>query len=597
MNTTSLAAVEESKSAEEFHFRLTALRFSDGTTLQIGENDMVVIVGGNNAGKSRTLKDIHAHFTTDMHGGGNYQGLVVHSVESVHTTEISSVESWLQSEDAITDVPGASIQALGRGSRHPRSAILNWFKDSPAWRKKILGVHCIELLDTETRLSIANPAQAISFSRSDPTSNPIQRLYKDDGLEKEISDYFHEAFHMDVVVNRGDGGTIPLHCGERPIPSEGEDCVSKGYLERLIKLPLAHEQGDGMRSFLGCLLRVFVWKPFVTLLDEPEAFLHPPQARYLGSLLASKKPQGRQVVVATHSGDFLRGVLDANAQNVKIVRLNRTGNTNHPTELSSSDLRTLWTDPLLRHSNLLDGVFHDGVVLCEADTDCQFYSAVLEAVVRNQPRIRRPHLLFAHVGGKDRFRSIVPALRSLGVPIRVIADFDMLSAEHPLRVIVAGLGGDWEKIAKDFNILHAAMKGQRKELSKAEVQAEISTILASAGEVIAEADADKIRSVVKRGSPWALAKLAGKSFVPTGDATQAYQRLHTYLSKIGICIVEVGEMECFCKSIGGHGTKWVNEVMKRDLATDPELQHARDFVSSIWDSRNQVLSPASHQST
>ncbi|WP_175796059.1 ATP-dependent nuclease [Burkholderia anthina] len=580
---TELRADEDPDHTEPFHFRITALNFNDETRLEIGEDDLVVIVGGNNTGKSRTLKDIQAHFSTDMYGIGTYEGLVVRTVESSYTADLQAVESWLLSEDAITDAPGASPQLPHRGSRHPRQTALSWFASNEPWRKKILGAHCIELLDTETRLTIANPAPAISFSRGDAISNPIQQLYRDDNLETEISNFFHEAFNLDVVVNRGDGGIIPLHCGDRPIPIEGEDRVSKAYLERLIKLPLAHEQGDGMRSFLGCLLRVFVWKPFVTLLDEPEAFLHPPQARYLGALLANKKPKGRQVIVSTHSGDFLRGILDANAQNVKIVRLTRNEGTNHPIELNSAALNTLWEDPLLRHSNLLDGVFHDGVVLCEADTDCQFYSAVLEAIVRTQPRIRRPHLLFAHVGGKDRFRSIVPALRSLGVPIRVVADFDILSSEHPLRSIVTGLGGNWEEISKNFNILHSAMKAQKKELSKEDVEREIADILAKSGNVITESDAEKIRNVVKRGSPWALAKLSGKSFVPAGDATKAYQLIHAYLLQIGIRIVEVGEMECFCKSVGGHGTKWVNEVMKRDLATDSELRDAREFVASIWE--------------
>lgn len=582
MDSTPPAETEDAKLAAAFNFRLTALMFSDGTKIQIGVDDLVVIVGGNNAGKSRTLRDIQAYFSTAMFSVSEYEGLVVRSVEHEYTDDINVVETWMASQDAITDAPGAQPQTPIRGSRHPRRTALDWFRSNAPWRKQILGAHCIELLDTETRLTIANPATAISYSRGDPITNPIQKIYRDDELEAEVSNYFREAFNIDVVVNRGDGGLIPLHCGERPAPTEGEDRVSTGYLEKLVQLPLAHEQGDGMRSFLGCLLRIFVWKPFVALLDEPEAFLHPPQARYLGALLANKKPEGRQVIVATHSGDFLRGILDANSKNVKIVRLTREGNINSPIELSRADLNGLWSDPLLRHSNLLDGVFHDGVVLCEADTDCQFYSAVLETLVRAQPRVRRPHLLFAHVGGKDRFRTIVPALRCLGVPVRVVADFDILSSIQPLRDVVNGLGGNWLQVERDFNILQAAMKGQKKELSKADVRREIENILANVGETISEADAEKIRGVVKRGSPWALAKLSGKSFVPAGDATQAYHRLHTYLFQIGIRLVEVGEMECFCKTIGGHGTKWVNEALKRDLALDPEFKDARSFVSSIW---------------
>lgn len=582
MDTTTLSTTEDVKSAKAFDFHLTELKFSDGTCVQIGKDDLVVVVGGNNTGKSRTLKDVLAHFSSQNFSDREYEGLVVQSVKYQYTSDIESVEAWLSSQDAITDAPEAQPQSTVRGSRHPRSTALQWFTSNAMWRKKILGAHCIELLDTETRLSIANPAPAISYSRGDPIANPIQQIYRYDDLEAEISSYFREAFNMDVVVNRGDGGVIPLHCGERPVPTEGEDRVSRGYLEKLLQLPVAHEQGDGMRSFLGCLLRVFVWKPFVTLLDEPEAFLHPPQARYLGALLANRKAEGRQVIVATHSGDFLRGILDANSKNVKIIRLTRKENVNSPIELSRANLNGLWSDPLLRHSNLLDGVFHDGVVLCEADTDCQFYSAVFETLLRDRPRIRRPHLLFAHVGGKDRFRTIVPALRCLGVPLRVVADFDILSSIQPLQDVFSSLGGDWKQVEQDFNILQASMKRQKKELSKSDVQKEISEILSMAADVISEADAEKIRSVIKRGSPWALAKLSGKSFIPAGDATKAYQRLYAALFEVGIRIVETGEMECFCKSIGGHATKWVNEVMQRDLASDPELKEARDFVSGIW---------------
>jgi hypothetical protein len=52
---------------------------------------------------------------------------------------------------------------------------------------------------------------------------------------------------------------------------------------------------------------------------------------------------------------------------------------------------------------------------------------------------------------------------------------------------------------------------------------------------------------------------------------------------IGLWIVPVGELEGFCKSIGGHGPRWVQEVIEtKDLATDSELARARSFVANIW---------------
>ena len=58
------------------------------------------------------------------------------------------------------------------------------------------------------------------------------------------------------------------------------------------------------------------------------------------------------------------------------------------------------------------------------------------------------------------------------------------------------------------------------------------------------------------------------------------------LSQLGLFIPPVGEIERFAKTIGGHGPAWVEGVLGRDLAKDPELQAARDFVSSILGSLN-----------
>jgi len=57
----------------------------------------------------------------------------------------------------------------------------------------------------------------------------------------------------------------------------------------------------------------------------------------------------------------------------------------------------------------------------------------------------------------------------------------------------------------------------------------------------------------------------------------------------GLLIVNVGELESFCKSISKHGPAWIAEVSKRNLVADPELALARDFVESIfWPKRESL---------
>jgi hypothetical protein len=170
-------------------------------------------------------------------------------------------------------------------------------------------------------LVAANPAPSIKIT-SDAPNHPIHFLQKYDKLEITFSDYFKQAFEMDLVVHRNAGSEVPLYVGIRPIPKEGEDRVSESFLIDLEKLDLLHLQGDGMRSFVGVLLNAFISSHSILLIDEPEAFLHPPQARLMGKMIALDLPSERQLFLATHSENFLKGLLDASKDNLKIIRNN-----------------------------------------------------------------------------------------------------------------------------------------------------------------------------------------------------------------------------------------------------------------------------------
>jgi hypothetical protein len=133
----------------------------------------------------------------------------------------------------------------------------------------------VNIISTEARLTAANPANSIRLT-SEPPAHPINILQKSDELEKKFSDYFKQAFGTDLIVHRNAGNEVPLYVGEKPILEQGEDRVSESYLNNLEKLDLLHLQGDGMRSFVGVLLNTIISNHSILLIDEPEAFLHPP---------------------------------------------------------------------------------------------------------------------------------------------------------------------------------------------------------------------------------------------------------------------------------------------------------------------------------
>jgi AAA domain, putative AbiEii toxin, Type IV TA system len=558
------------------HVAITSLMFSDGTQVPIAANDVVLVVGPNNAGKSAALRAIRDKLQDASAGSP-----VLRSVEFLKVGDVAELMDWISkptSSPKNLSPSNPAIQAYGHVI-HQSQARHEWQRGDHLGGLTRWFCH---LLSADERLQMCNPPPNISLTQEGP-SHPIHVLQRDDTLEHRISLKFRRAFGVDLVVHRNAGNVVPLHVGERPTPNAGQDRVSRGYVEAIEELPTLHTQGDGMRSFAGVLLATSVGRESIMLIDEPEAFLHPPQARLLGTTLVQDKSRGRQLFIATHSTDILRGVLDSESADVRVVRIARNGSVNKVRLLSNERIKQLWGDPLLRYSHILDGLFHESVVVCEADADCRFYAAVLDAVlVGRSDDAKRPDLMFTHCGGKARLPVVIRALREVDVPVKAIADFDVLSEQEPLKAIVEALGISWAKVETDWLLVKASVDAKKPDLSTAEVRVEIDKVLAKATSNNFPATAKKeIQSILKRTSSWAHAKEVGKAFVPPGDATKACDRLLKNLLAGGLYVVEVGELEGYVRSEGGHGPKWVNAVLSRALATDTELEPARAFVLGL----------------
>ena len=132
-----------------------------------------------------------------------------------------------------------------------------------------------------------------------------------------------------------------------------------------------------MRSFASVILRLLApTTPSVLLLDEPEAFLHPPQAKLLGEIIAQNKPTEAQLFVATHSPDVLHGLITIAPENLHVLRMQRDGNVNRVLELDKELVKEVSRDPLMMQSSVMSGGFHERVIICESYADCMFYSSV-----------------------------------------------------------------------------------------------------------------------------------------------------------------------------------------------------------------------------
>jgi len=556
---------------------INQLEFSDGSIIDFEKNDIVVFVGPNNAGKSASLKESAGLLRSRNKTKNKVIKKVVTGREGTKEDLIGFLEKTSKKYyNQNNEEP--YYQGFGFNVYAPNAK--SWWDNIGTNGLGELTNLLVSTLNTEERLKIANPAGNIKLA-TDPINHPIHFLQKDDSLEYRFSDYFRQAFGQDLIVHRNAGNIVPLYVGERPVPKPGEDRVSVGYIEELEKLDLLNEQGDGMRSFVGVLLNAFISNHSIHFVDEPEAFLHPPQARLLGKMLAKDLPSKRQLFIATHSEDFLKGLLDADIKNLKIIRIQRNGLVNHVSVLHSKDIVNIWSDSLLRHSNVLNGLFHSRVVLCESDSDCRFFSAVMSAM-HDDTNIIGPDILFIHCGGKHRMPMVVKALVKLNVPLKVISDFDILNNINPLKDIFENLNGDWSTVEADWKLVKHEIELKRPELLSDDVKKEIEESLATVTERIFPKDKIlHIQKILKKASAWSEAKSVGKPFIPSGNATQAFERIHKAFKSNGLLILEVGELEGFARSAGNHGPKWVNEVLTKDLKNDPEIENARNFINDL----------------
>ena len=515
---------------------LNNILFNDGTKLSLTHNNIVVFTGANNSGKSQVLKDIE----NSLNYSNKALRVVITKAGYDYCGTIEETQ-FLNSRFRINHQ--GYFQPLEGDGVFDKNSLKTF------WNNHTLcnGLHnlFVKRLDTELRITSSNDL----VRNNQPEKYPIYKLYNSETLATTLSDYFRQAFGVDLIVNRNEMRTVPLHIGQAPNKTAYTIDKQDDYYKKVSTLPKLQDQGDGMRSFASILLDTFTSEYSITLIDEPEAFLHPPQARVLGKMLAKNNPTNRQLFISTHSEDFLQGLLDADNENVTVIRINRIDNVNNISILENKEIKKLWGNPLLRYSNILSGLFHEKIVVCESDYDCLFYQAVMNAIYENKGEIA-PDILFTHCGGKSRAKDVVKALRAINVPVVAICDFDLLNSSQDFKPLITSFGVNWEKI------MNEGMK----------------TIY------------DNMNAKCGSGfDAWGHIKKIGKSGF-TDDAPAAYEKVELLCKSSGLFIVPVGEMECFDKTVNKEKKDWVYYVLEHyNLSTEPKLDGARSFVQSIVD--------------
>lgn len=534
---------------------ITAFTLNDGTTVEVPENGVVLFVGPNNAGKSQALRDLRS-----LTVSSDQQGVVISAVDVEYRGNGEELIARLKEDRSIIKSPqsGEAVD-LGEGGIQSVATVSQMWQGGAPY---IVARYFVALADTESRLNASRPVEAVDLFAGNPY-HPLHWLYQSPQLEDRLNSISRDAFGRGLILDSWSGGMQwAIRVGDIERPSSPRP--DQGYLDALKTLPLLHEQGDGVRSMIGLLLGLLTGHQSISLVDEPEAFLHPPQARFLAKLLAGDSTtEGRSAFLSTHSSEIVHGTLEGGAPTT-VVRLQRKGDLNTAAVLDNAAVRRLWSDPLLRYSNLLEGLFTDAVIVCESDADCKFFASIRDTLESSGEDSRRPDILFTSCGGKHRMRVAVSALRAASVPVVAIGDFDVLNDWGTLSRLIESAGGDPQDFDQDWRTLNGALVAGARTPSVAGMREAVSKAFDDVSEVT-QKSLEPVRQALKIDNGWDRVKNTGLAGVPKGAAYEAAVRLLDALAQYRIFLIPVGEMEDFVPAASGHGPAWLSDVLERRL--------------------------------
>lgn len=534
---------------------ISEIIFNEENKVTVNKNDIVVFVGPNNVGKSQSLKDI---FT-----------LCRRKVETKVIKDIVITKNMVNLREYIGKMANVSNNGYHDVYKGYDFNIPDSLDRFDGINKEYAYDEFREVfvvnLTTESRLGIVRPVDAISDGEM--FSNPIHFAANDSQKEMWLASNFKKAFNRALTVPNSMGRRNAIYIGERIELTDVQEKVDfkkaiNEFNDKILQYDRVDEQGDGIKSFTGILLNLMIDRYCTYLIDEPESFLHPPQAKIMGKLIGETLTDEQQAFISTHSEEIIKGLLEACPDRVKIVRIERNDNINEISELSNDKINEVWKDPILKYSNIMSALFHKNVVLCESDSDCKMYS-----IINNYLQEKRgmfDETLFIHSGGKHRMDKIVTALKTLNINVRIIVDADILKDENNFSRLLIACGIDWEReIKKKYKIIEANLTNPKNEITVLDFISFFGSEFLDKNKILEDNDIKKINEFLKRESKWSDIKNFGISAFPSGDATKNFKEINDVLLDNNFFIVPVGELENFIKNIGGHGPTWVENVVEQ----------------------------------
>ncbi len=536
---------------------------------KIDLGQLTILVGPNNSGKTTTLSEINQIMQSGL------QSTRV-LTENLEFQEIMLEDFTKGLDIKINEKNTSQYSARGLasnlGGEHTPSFVMQSLKDNLSvinkngWQNIVnmgLGPLKITMLDSSRRLELVKQTKEGRGS-----ANLLSELYNKKKVEPILGDAFEKAFGMKIKLDFSSRMFLRFRVSKKfeEIPPDPRD-----QTEIMEKYPTLDTQGEGFRSFVGIILGIILSEGRIVLIDEPEAFLHPTQARVLGEWIANYSHDSEtQIIIATHSADILEGLLQQHEDAV-ILRVDRIDDNTKYHRISSKLTQELAQKPLVSSQPVLESIFYKGVILTEGDSDRIIYKYVY-----SQNYKKREHL-FLNTIGKHSVKKIISSLKDANVPVCAILDIDVLNDKTVFKDLVKSFKSEIEidavlkirdAIAKEVEGVEQSdvleeMKKSVKEISQ---KLEEGNTLDNA-----RRELDKLHA---RSGKWSKVKKNGIEGFPENIRDDVKDLLEQ-LKLIGLFVVPEGELECWIKV---DNVSWVEEALGR-ITSGHTPEKLQNFVN------------------
>lgn len=294
----------------------------------------------------------------------------------------------------------------------------------------------IEKCETRLQERFEENIESIIDNYTQNSYSMTRSLIKNENLLKRLSRNILEVFG----IKMGFDDLIQGRRSLRVLPSKSPDKRLNVFERAKIwneTSPLICEQGDGLRAYLKLVFNMFDEFYKIIIIDEPEAFLHPPQRRALGKILAGIAIENnKQVFIATHDVEFIKGVLIGNKCNKdnKDISVFRTviDKNSHIIKSCNLQMASVYlknnkkiekVESNKYNEEFLNALFYKKTILVEDEFDKFFYERY-SSLYMDTDRITDVN--YIGFNGKSKIKGVFDLLHSLELNVACIVDIDFL---------------------------------------------------------------------------------------------------------------------------------------------------------------------------